>query len=154
MLTLWKVPIMPRLISDQKPSIVLVWIAPTTYSPLGVIDGFVQKFFSEVLIADPLIGNQQADFVRDGFMYKAFQSTRTDVLNHTGNNIALAADCASHDGFAGTYTTRSVAVAPMMPVFGFPAYESFVHLDDTAELVHVPLDQRGSDLVTHSQAVL
>lgn len=24
---------MPRLMSDQKPSIVFVWIAPTTYSP-------------------------------------------------------------------------------------------------------------------------
>ena len=87
-------------------------------------------------------------------MYKAFQSTRTDVLNHTGNNIALAADCASDDGFARTNTTRSVAVAPMMPILGFPAYESFVHLDDTAELVHVPLDQRGSDLVTHQPSGL
>ena len=31
-LTLWKVPTTPRFTSDQKPSIVLVWTAPTTYS--------------------------------------------------------------------------------------------------------------------------
>src|SRR5215469_1865742 len=31
-LTLWNVPTMPRLMRDQKPSIVFVWMAPTTYS--------------------------------------------------------------------------------------------------------------------------
>ena len=30
-LTLWNVPTTPRLKIDQKPSIVFVWIAPTTY---------------------------------------------------------------------------------------------------------------------------
>jgi hypothetical protein len=29
-LTLWKLPTIPRLKIDQKPSIVLVWIAPMT----------------------------------------------------------------------------------------------------------------------------
>src|SRR3954452_21293278 len=31
LLTLWELPTMPRLKMDQNPSIVRVWIAPTTY---------------------------------------------------------------------------------------------------------------------------
>jgi hypothetical protein len=39
----------------------------------GMIDDSVRIFFAEVLIAHPLIGDQQAKLVRDSFMNEAFQ---------------------------------------------------------------------------------
>lgn len=121
---------------------------------LGVIDGRVGIFFSEMLIANPLIGDQQTDFVRDGFMYKAFQCIRAEVLDYAGNDVALAADRASNDGFPGPGATSPVTMAPVMPILGFSADESFVHLYNAPKLVHIPFDQRGSDLVTHQPSGL
>ena len=49
---------------------------------LGVVDGFVREVFPQVLVAYPLIRNQQADSIRDGFTYEGFQGRRLRGSRH------------------------------------------------------------------------
>src|ERR1700732_727365 len=48
--------------------------------PLGVVNGRVWIIVVEALVAYPLIGAEQANLVRYGFIYEAFQRRRFDVL--------------------------------------------------------------------------
>ena len=48
---------------------------------LGVVDNGVGIFLVEVLIANPLVGAEQANLVRNCFVYKADECGSTDVLN-------------------------------------------------------------------------
>src|SRR5579863_3504026 len=122
---------------------------------LGVVDSDVlREVFIQVLVADPLIRNQQTDLVRNGFLYKAFQCDSADILDNAGDDIAPAPNCASDDGFAGTHAARSIAAATIMPVFGFSAHESLVNFNDPTKLVHVLFDQCSSDLVAHEPSRL
>ena len=108
----------------------------------------LRKFFVEVLVADPLVGDQQANLVRDGFVNKAFQRRRADVLDNAGDHVALAADCTDNNGFARTYAARPAAAPIDMSVFGFAADESFVHLDNAAKFFRF-FDQRDANAVRH-----
>jgi hypothetical protein len=111
----------------------------------------LRKFFVQVLVANPLIRNQQANLVRDSFLHETFERDSADVLNDAGNHIAFAANCADDNGFAGANTASSVTTAALilMPVFGFAANESFVHLDYAAKLIHFLIGQRHANTVGH-----
>ena len=99
---------------------------------LGVIDGRVRIFLSKVLVADPLVGAEQADLVRDGFAHECGERIGADVLNDASHDIALAADSADDWRFAGANAAGPAAAAALvpMPVLGEAADESFINLDN------------------------
>src|SRR6266516_4228083 len=88
--TLWNVPTTPRLMIDQKPSMVCVWTAPTTYCSLAWSMTAVRIFFAEMFITNPLIGTEQADFVGNSFMHESFERGSADVIDNASNHVALA----------------------------------------------------------------
>jgi hypothetical protein len=66
----------------------------------GVIDGGMLERLFEIAIADPLIGADQANLVRNGIIHKSLQRRSADVLDDAGDNVALAANSASNDCLA------------------------------------------------------
>jgi hypothetical protein len=116
----------------------------------GVIDDFVlRKNLIEVLIANPMIGNQEADFVRDGLAYKTGESRGADVLDHTGDNATFATDRTSDDGLARSGAASAVTTTPIMPVLCFAADESFINFDNASEFFKIPVSECRADAVTH-----
>src|SRR3984893_13562142 len=78
---------------------------------LGVIDDNVRIFLVEVLVADPLVGAEQANLVRDSFVHERGERRGADVLNYAGDNVSLSPDCASNNGFARADPARTAAPA-------------------------------------------
>ena len=70
---------MPRFTSDQETIDCLSVNSANDVLPLGVVNDGVRIFFVQMLVANPLIGAEQADFVRDGFADKLDQSIGADV---------------------------------------------------------------------------
>jgi len=116
-----------------------------------VDDGVLRELLIEVLIAYPLVGAEQAYFIRDGFIYEGRQGGSLYVLNNAGDNITLAANSASDRRLAGTNAASSVTLATLvdMPVLCEAANESFVNLDNSGQLLELFSGERGADAVHH-----
>jgi hypothetical protein len=116
----------------------------------GMVNGSVREVFVEDVVSGPLIGAEQADFVGDGFSHKGVKSGGLDVRDHARNHISLAADRADDWRFTGTNAAGSTAAAAFipMPILSQAPNESFIDLDNAAELIDV-LHESGSDLVAH-----
>jgi hypothetical protein len=56
---------------------------------LGMIDDTMRIFFSELLISGPLVGAEQADFVRDGLAHESYQRIGADVLDKRATTLPL-----------------------------------------------------------------
>jgi hypothetical protein len=113
--------------------------APETFNGLGVhrtdhvlafgmVNGGVREIPVQSPVADPLIGAEQTNLVRNGFVDEALKGSGPDVRDNPRNDVALALDSAS-------------ALIPM-PVLCLPADECFVHLNDTAKRVNARLRGR------------
>jgi hypothetical protein len=116
----------------------------------GVVNNAMRIFAVKPIVAGPLIGTEQADFMRDGFANKCGESVGADIRDHAGNNIALAANGADDRSLARADAARSAAAPAFipMPVFGQAANESFIDFDNAAELFDV-LHESGSNLMAH-----
>ena len=115
----------------------------------GVVNGRVREVLVQALVADPLVGAEQANLVRNGFVDEALKGSGAHVGDNPCNDIALALDSASNDGFAGSGRSGlAVALVPML-VLGLAADEGFVDFNDAAKLVHVLLNESGTDTMTH-----
>jgi hypothetical protein len=116
----------------------------------GMIDHAVRKFLAQMLVADPLIGAEQADLVRDGFAHERFERASAYVLDDAGNDIALATDCTDDRRFPGADSAGSFAAAALVfvPVLREATDERFINLDNATQLTDV-LHQGGSDFVAH-----
>jgi len=114
-------------------------------APLGA-----REVFAKVLIARPLVGAEQANFVRNRLTDEGFQSFGLDVRNDAGHNISLAADGADDRSFAGTNAAGSITIPAfvLMPVLGQAADESFIDFDNATKLLDI-LHKSNSDLVAH-----
>jgi len=86
----------------------------------GVIDGFERIFSAKMFVAHPLIGAEQRNFVRDGFMHERFERGGADVLDYAGDDVTLALYRADDWRFAGTNAASSATLATLvdMPVLG------------------------------------
>ena len=127
-----------------------------------MIDGSVRISGVEFSIPRALIGTEQANFIRDGFLHEIEQCISVYFLDYASDYVALAANRASNRSFArsltaspimtaGSATGRGiVATAPLIPmlILEFPADESFVHFDNTAKFLRI-LDQGNADAVRH-----
>ena len=69
--------------------------------PPGVVNNAMRIFAVKPLIAGPLIGTKQADFVRDGFADERGESGCLYVRNYPRDDVSFAADSADDWCFTG-----------------------------------------------------
>jgi len=112
-----------------------------------VNDAMRIPLLGEAIVARPVIGAEQANLMRDGFVDERAQRRTFDVLNNAGDHIAFATNCADDNGFSLPLVALSAPLIPV-PVTAVAADDRLVNLNDPAKLLHV-LDQCGSDLVAH-----
>jgi hypothetical protein len=62
---------------------------------LGMVNGAVVEFIAKVPVINPLIGAEQTDFFRDGFVNESLQGNLLHVLNDASYDVALAGHRAS-----------------------------------------------------------
>ena len=116
----------------------------------GMVNGDMREILGEMLIAHPFIGAEQANLGRNAFMNEPFKGSGADVLDHAGDDFALAANSASDDGFtSATSPAAAVPALVFMPVLGFATDESLVSLDNADKLLEIFLGQSGPDAVAH-----
>jgi hypothetical protein len=107
--------------------------APETFNGLSVnrannvlvdrvINVLMRIFAIELVVADPLIGAEQADLGRDSLANELSERRGADILDNASNHVAFAADCADHGRLAGADAASPAAAAPLvpMPVLGLP----------------------------------
>jgi hypothetical protein len=116
----------------------------------GMVHSGMGEVFAKALVTGPLIGAEQADFVRDRFMNEGLQRGSLDVCDNASNDISLTTDSANDWSFAGTDATSSTAPTAFipMPVLGETANESFIDFDNSAEFINV-FHERDADAMTH-----
>jgi hypothetical protein len=128
-----------------------------TYDVLsfGMVDHGMRVFLVEFSVAEPLIGAEQAYFVRDSFADEFTERISADVLNNAGDHIALALNHTDDRRFSGTNAARSATFAALVFVLVLRQFtnESFVNLDNAAKLVNV-LHQCDANFVTHAPSGL
>ncbi len=103
------------------------------------------------IVASPLIGAKQTDFRGNALAHKFREGRGPHVVDDAGDHVALTAHGSCDDGLARTDSTGSTATTALvpMPVLGFAADESLVHLHDAHELAEGAILQTGADAVTH-----
>jgi hypothetical protein len=93
---------------------------------LGMVNGAVREFLAKVIITDPLIGAEQANLIRHGFVGESLQGRLLYVLDDAGDYVTLAPNCTNDNRLARSGRTGlSIAFFPM-PVLGLAADECFV----------------------------
>jgi hypothetical protein len=97
------------------------------------------KVFPEAFIAGPLIGAEQADFVRNCLAHEGFERGGLNIRDYACHNITLAADRADDWSSAGTDAASSVAAAALIlvPVFGQPTDEGFINFHNVGSGCHL-----------------
>jgi hypothetical protein len=115
-----------------------------------MVNDAMRIFTVKTLVANPLIGTEQANFMRDCFADEGGERSGIHVCDHTRDHIALAAYGADDRRFTGTNAAGSTAATAFipMPVFGQATNESFIDFDNSAELINV-FHESGSDFVAH-----
>ena len=115
---------------------------------LGMVNRGVREFLAEMAIANPLIGAEQANLFRDGFIDESLQGRALHVVDNTRDDIAFALDRASNNSLTGSGRARlAVALIPM-PVLGFATDKSFVNFNDAAKF-GLGLNESRADFVAH-----
>ena len=60
----------------------------------------LNALLGETVVADPLLGAEQADRVRHGFVDECSKGGSANIIDDADNDVALASDSANNDGFA------------------------------------------------------
>src|SRR5258708_23367279 len=94
-----------------------------------MVNGRVRIFLVEFPVALPLIGAEQADFVRHSLAHEITERIGADVLNNASDHVALALDCADDRRLARTHAASSAAFAALVLVLVLPQSPDgrFVH---------------------------
>jgi hypothetical protein len=97
---------------------------------LRMVDGGVRIGLAEAVIANPLIGAEQADLVRDCFIDESLQRRSADIGDDASDHVALAANCPSDDGLARTSWAGNAIALIGVTVLGPAADECFINFND------------------------
>jgi hypothetical protein len=118
---------------------------------LGVLDYFVRVQLLDVVIANPFVGHEKADFAGHRVHNELGEHVAADRVDYPRDDIALAAHSANHWHLAGTKaaTSRVAASLAEMLVLSLAADECFIDFDHTTQFVEILFDQRGADAMTH-----
>src|SRR5580693_5644018 len=104
----------------------------------------------QAVVTNPLIGNEQADFLRNGFGHELGKLVAGYAFENAGDDVALAGDCADNRNLAGpnAAASRLATAFAVVLILSLAADERLINLDNTAEL-RFRRDQRGADFVAH-----
>jgi len=93
----------------------------------GMVNGCVRIILAKMAIADPLVGAEQADLLRDGLVDESLQGCLPHVANHASDHVPLALDSANNNRLSAVSggSGQSIPLVPMA-VLGLAANESFV----------------------------
>jgi hypothetical protein len=116
--------------------------------PLRVVDGDVRIALTETMVPNPLIGAEQANLVRYGFIDKGLKRGSANVLNDPCDYVTFAADSASNDSLARTSWAGNAVAFVGMTVLGLATNERLIDLDNAAKF-GFGLDQSSADFVSH-----
>lgn len=117
---------------------------------LAMIDNAMRVSVGNSAITWISIGAEQANFCRNSFVDKFLESCFVSPEDDAGDDVALA-PYGTHDGGFEPIVAAPTGAAFLVPmtVLVLAANIGFIDLHDAAELVHVPLNQSGSDFVSH-----
>lgn len=117
----------------------------------AMVNDAVRELFAEVLVADPFVRAEQAHLVRDAFANEAFERRGAHVRDYASDNIALAANRTRYNRLARTDAAGPVTTAALvpMPIFGEPADERLIDLDNAHEFAEFLIGQSGAHAVAH-----
>jgi hypothetical protein len=116
---------------------------------LGMVNGAMGEFITQMRVADPLVGAEQADLFGHSLIDESLQGLSLHIRDDASDDIALSLDCADDDcPFAASrWAGQSVALVGVL-VLGLAADESFINLDNAAKFCF-GLNESGADFVTH-----
>ena len=119
--------------------------------PSRVVDNFVlRKFVGKMLIADPMIRNEEADLFRDAIANEGREGIGSNVRDHTRHHVAPALHGSCDNRLAlSARTAASVPALAFMSVLGLPADEGLIHFHYAHELAEFLIGEAGSDAVAH-----
>ncbi len=117
---------------------------------LRVVNGCVRKILPKAVVANPLIGTEQAHLVRYRFPHEGLKRVGFEVFDNAGDDVALATDSANDGCLAGTNATSPATLSTPVPmlVLGEAADEGFIDLDNAAKFANIR-DHGRSDFVAH-----
>lgn len=100
--------------------------SPDDVLPPCMIDDLVRILFIQLPVAHPLIGDQQTDLVRDGFVHEAGQRVCLDVCHDSSHHVALTLHGSGNDRLPRSCTARATVAVVPVPVLGLAADECFI----------------------------
>src|ERR1700687_4927733 len=81
---------------------------------LGMVNGAVVEFLAQVIIADPLIGTEQANLVRHGFVDESLQGFLLYVFDDASDHVSLASNSSNNNRVArGGRSRLAITFFPM-----------------------------------------
>jgi hypothetical protein len=109
----------------------------------------------QAVVADPLIGHEQAHFLRNRFGHEFGKFVAGHALENARDHVALAGDGTDNRNLARTKaaTSHLATSLAVVLVLGLAAYERLVNLYDAAKLL-LRRDQRRTNLVAHGMGRL
>lgn len=118
--------------------------------PGGVVNSDVRiALLAQVVIANPLVSAEQADFVRNSLIDESLKGRGFDVGDHASDDVALALHRTDND--RGLATRRgagqSITLIGVL-VLCLAANECFIDLDNAAQL-GLWFDQGSTNFVAH-----
>src|SRR5450759_1516058 len=121
---------------------------------LTMTNNAMREVKSELAIGFPFIGRDQANLCGYGFTYKGIKSFSTSVVDHSGNDVAFAPDCAHNDSRTRSASPAEVSAStfPLVLILGFAADKSFVNFHIADELLELDITQGSANLVAHKQS--
>src|SRR6202050_1770501 len=114
-----------------------------------VVNSGMAIVVTQTRVAGPRVSRQQTDFVGNGLINEIENADPIDAPQNTRNHIALALHCANDRRFA----TEATFALIQMAIAVFAADESFINLDNAAELF-LRLHHRCPDFVAHGMCSL
>jgi hypothetical protein len=119
---------------------------------LGMVDHAMREVLVQALIADPLVGAEQADAVRNGLVYEAVERVGLGVFDDAGNHVALALYGADDNPFVGSRAGSGADVRPafvFVPVASLAADECLVNFHNAGQLGVILIGQGRANAMAH-----
>src|ERR1039458_1984455 len=124
---------------------------PVNVLALAVVNHSVREILVEVLVAFVVVGRDQANLGRYRLPHEAIEGFGIGLVDHAGDHIALALDCAYNNGLSSSARTAEVPASArtFVLVLGFAADVGFVYLDISDQLAKFNAAKRRADLMAH-----
>jgi len=114
-----------------------------------VIDRAVGIGLIQPAIARPLVGAEQADLFRNGFIDEAVERAGAGVLDHAGDHVAFARDGASDDFLTRAARSKADVTLVPMAILSLSTHEGFIDFHNAHELLEALIHEPGADAVAH-----